>query len=229
MRLIQTNSTQQTEHAPLTLSEQVQACCAVAREKIEAGDYDLGCAELQQWWTIGEWPKHAGLEDRAAAELFFTAGVLSGWVASTRQIRRRPKPAEGLLNGAIALFERLEEQTRAAEARIELACCYYRQGLFDLSRETVRSLLQTLSEEERELRGVALIRLAVVEGHAGRLHDALGLLNEAAPLVETSGAWTKGRFHLEFATTLKNLGIAEERNGYFDRALGHYGDALCIL
>jgi signal transduction histidine kinase/FixJ family two-component response regulator len=166
------------------------------------------------------------MDDCAAAELFFTAGVLSGWVSSTRKIHGGQKPAEGLLHGAIALFERLEKQGRATEARIELACCYYRQGLYDLARETVRSLLQTLSEDERELKCVALIRLAVVEGRAGRLHDALGLLNEAAPLVETSGAWTKGRFHLEFATTLKNLGIGENRRTYFDRALDHYGEAL---
>ncbi|MGH9871150.1 MAG: ATP-binding protein [Pyrinomonadaceae bacterium] len=226
MRLIQANSNQHVEHSPLSLSEQVQACCATARERLEAGDYDLGCAILQQWWTIGEWPRHSGMDDHAAAELFFTAGVLSGWVSSTRQVHGGQKPAEGLLNGAIALFERLEKDERATEARIELACCHYRQGLFDLARETVRSLLQTLSEEERELKGVALIRLAVIEGRAGRLHDALGLLNEAAPLVETAGGWTKGRFHLEFATTLKNLGIGESRQGYFDRALGHYGEAL---
>jgi len=226
MRLIHANSIQQIENLPLNLSEQVQTACAQARERLEAGDYDLGCAALQQWWTIGEWPRHAGLDDHAAAELFFTAGVLSGWVSSTRQVHGGQKPAEGLLNGAIALFERLEKHGRATEARIELACCYYRQGLLDLARKTVRSLLQTLSENDQELKGVALIRLAVVEGRAGRLHDALGLLNEAGPLVETSGAWTKGRFHLEFATTLKNLGIGESRPAYFDRALDHYKEAL---
>jgi len=212
--------------ALLSSSEQVHACCASAREKLEAGDYDSGCAALQQWWTFGEWPRHSGLGDRAAAELFFTAGILSGWVSSTRQVHGGQKPAESLLNGAIALFERLQERTRAAEARIELASCYHRQGLLDLARETVRSLLQTLSEDEGELKGVALLRLAAVECRSGRLHDALGLLNEAAPLVEISGAWTKGRFHLEFATTLKDVGIAENQSAYFDRALEHYKEAL---
>jgi signal transduction histidine kinase/FixJ family two-component response regulator len=226
MRLVPATSIQHLESSPLTLSEQVEACCVLARERLETGDYDLGCAALQKWWTMGESPKHSGLTDRAAAELFFTAGVLSGWVSSTRQTYGGQKPAEGLLNGAIALFERLEVQGRAAEARIELACCYYRQGLFDLARTTVRSSLQTLSEDERELKSIALIRLAVVESHAGRLHDALGFLNEAAPLVETSALWTKGLFHLEFATTLKNLGIGESRGSYFDRALEHYGKAL---
>ncbi len=216
----------QNQSSSLTASEQVKACCTIAREKIEAGDYDEGCAALQRWWTVGEWPKHSGLEERAAAELLFTAGVLSGLVGSIKQMFGGQKPAESLLNGAITLFERLGENTRVAEARVELASCYYRQGLFDLARATLRSSLQDLSEREQELRSIGLIRLAVVESHTGRLHDALDLLNEAAPFVETSGAWTQGFFHLEFAIALKDLGISESRSSYFERALAHYSEAL---
>ncbi len=112
----------QNESSTLTISEQVKACCTIAREKLEAGDYDEGCAALQRWWTVGEWPKHSGLEALAAAELLFTAGVLSGLVGSIKQTFGGQKPAEGLLNGAITLFERLGEKTRVAEARVELAC-----------------------------------------------------------------------------------------------------------
>ena len=206
----------------MNLSEQVKACCTIAREKLEAGDYDEGCAALQRWWTVGEWPTHSGLEDRAAAELLFTAGVLSGLVGSIKQTFGGQKPAEALLNGAITLFERLGETTRVAEARVELASCYYRQGLFDLARVTLRTALQGLSENENELKSIGPIRLAVVERHTGRLHDAVDLLNEAAPFVETSGAWTRGFFHLEFAVALKDLGISESRSSYFDKAQAHY-------
>jgi signal transduction histidine kinase/ActR/RegA family two-component response regulator len=226
MQIVKMTSAARIETTPLNVSEQVKACCTIARERLEAGEYDEGCASLQQWWTVGEWPKHSELEDHAAAELLFTAGILSGWLGSTRQTYGGQKPAEALLNGAIALFERLDDTTRATEGRIELAWCYYRQGLFDLARTTVRSALQMVSEDETELRSVALISLSVVESHSGRLHDALALLSEAEPLVKTSGKWTKGRFHLEFATTLKDLGIAEARDSYFDRALDHYLEAL---
>jgi signal transduction histidine kinase/ActR/RegA family two-component response regulator len=198
----------------------------IAREKLEIGDYEAGCAALQKWWTLGEWPRQAGLSTRAGAELLLTAGILTGWLASTQQIQGGQKPAESLLSGAIALFEQLGERRGAAEGRIELACCYFWQGLFDLARTSLRSSLQIIPEDERQLRSVALIRLAVVEHHAGRLHDAHGLLNEATPLVEESRPWTKGRFHLEFATTLKDLGIAEGRSSYFERALRHYQEAL---
>ena len=226
MRLIQAKSTQQIEYAPLNLSEHVQASCTIAREKLEIGDYDAGCAALRHWWTIGEWPKQEGLSASAAAELLLTAGTLDGWVASTRQIVGGQTSAERLLSGAIVLFDHLGKKTRSAEGRMELGFCYYRQGLFDLARKTLRSSLDDLTDPETELKEIALIRIASVERHAGRLNDALGLLMEAGSLIDSLGPWTKGRFHLEFATTLKDLGIAENRSDYFDQALNHYRNAL---
>jgi tetratricopeptide (TPR) repeat protein len=132
---------------------------------------------------------------------------------------------EQLLSGAIALSDQLGATTLSAEARVELGYCYYRQGLFDLARATLRSSLKDLTERGTELRGIALIRMASVERHVSRLHDALGLLNEAGRLIDWFTPWTKGRYHLEFATTLKNLAIADDRATYFDKALGHYREA----
>jgi len=210
----------------LTLDERVHACCTIAREKMEIGDYAAGCAALQPWWTYGDWPKHFNLTNEAAADLLLTTGTLSGWIASTKQTVAGQKPAESLLNGAIALYEQMGDTIRAAEGRVELACCYFWQGLFDLARTTLRSSLNSVPHHERELRSVALIRLALVEHHAGRLHDALALLTQAEPLIIAASSWIKGRFHLEYATTLKDLGIAESRPAYFDRALNHYQQAL---
>jgi signal transduction histidine kinase/ActR/RegA family two-component response regulator len=209
-----------------SLSDQVQASCAIAREKLELGDYEAACATLREWWTVGTWPKQEGLSQATAAELLLVTGTLSGWVASTRQMVGGQKCAEGLLNGAIALFDHLGGRTRAAEARIELGYCYYRQGLFDLAGNTFRLSLNALTPDEIELKGIALIRLATIERHASRLHDALSLLMEAGRLIVNLSPWTKGRFHLENATTLKNLGIAENKGAYFDRALNHYREAL---
>lgn len=49
---------------------------------------------------------------------------------------------------------------------------------------------------------------------------------EAAPLFETSSNHTlKGRFHNEYGTVLKNLGKAERRDDYIDRALIEYAAA----
>jgi len=156
----------------LSASEQVLAACTAAREKLEIGDYDGGCTGLQLWWRLGEWPRLSGLSTLASAELLFMAGTLSGWVASSQQIPGGRKSAEALLSGSIAIFEQLNERTRASEGRIELACCYYHQGAFDLARTTLHWALTDLATRDDELRGVALIRLAVVERLAGRLRGA---------------------------------------------------------
>ena len=221
-----TPATSHLETSPLTQSEQVIACCAIAREELEAGDYDSGCAALEHWWTLGQWPRHFGLTNLAFAELLLVAGTLSGWVASSQRIPGGRKPAEALLSGSIAIFEQMGETKRAAEGRIELACCYYHQGAFDIAELTLHSALQCLSDEDREVKSVGLIRLAVVERLAGRLHDALVRLEEAMPLLERSGHWQKGRLHLEIANTFKDLGIAEDQTPHFERAFDHYSQAL---
>src|SRR5215813_11763330 len=113
MRLVTEKTNHTSELLRLTPSEQVRACCIIAREHIETGDYDSASMALQPWWTIGEWPSHRTLTDSAAAELFFTAGVLSGSIGSARQIQGGQKPAEALLNGSITLFERLGGEKRA--------------------------------------------------------------------------------------------------------------------
>jgi hypothetical protein len=133
----------------ISASDQVLACCSVAREKLEIGDYDAGCSALHPWWSLGEWPRLSGLTTLASAELLFMAGTLSGWVASSKRIPGGRKLAEALLSGSIAIFEQLDERTRTAEGRIELACCYYHQGAFDIARTTLHWALTELPVEDR--------------------------------------------------------------------------------
>ena len=216
---------EQIHSAPLGESEQVLACCTIAREKLEVGDYDGGCAVLRTWWKVGESQIHQGLSQRSAAELLLTAGVLTDSVARAKQVVGGQKLAEVLLSGAMALFDHLGETTKSVEARIELGCCYYHQGLFDLAHTTLSSCVVTLADQDFELKAVALIRLAIVERHSARLHEALNLLNEAASLKTALSSWTKGRFQTEMANTLKDLGVAENRTPCLDRALAHYREA----
>jgi DNA-binding winged helix-turn-helix (wHTH) protein/tetratricopeptide (TPR) repeat protein len=210
----------------LTPSEQVQVYCAIAREQIDAGNYEAACRVLQTWWVFGNWPKLDGLNQQCCADLLLTAGELAGCVASTRQLPRGQKHGEELLNGSIALFEHLGFRRRADEGRIELALCYYRQGLFDIGRSTLIRVLDGLSDENWELRSLALIRLASLERHAGRLKDALTRLIEATSVVELAGPWATGRCHLELASTYKDLAISEGVAHYFEEAKKFYFKAL---
>jgi len=192
----------------LTPNEQVQVDCAIAREQIDVGNYDAACLILHSWWRLGSWPKLEGLNQHSCADLLFTVGELAGCVASTEQLPKGQKYGEALLSGSIALWEQLGSRIRAAEGRIELALCYYRQGLFDLGRSTLVIVLNSLSAEDHDLRSLALIRLASLERHAGRLHDARARLTEAAKIVRSSGPWVTARYNLEFASAYKDLSVS---------------------
>jgi len=210
----------------LSVNEEIQVYCAISREQIDAGNYDAASKILRPWWQFGSWPKLEGLNQKSSADLLFTAGELAGFVASTQQIPRGQRHGEELLIGSITLFEYLGLRRRTAEGRIELALCYYRQGLFDIGRSILAYVLADLSEDDWELRSLALIRLASLERHAGRLREALDRLNEATELVKLSGPWATGRRNLELASTYKDLAIAEGESTYFNNAKEFYYKAL---
>lgn len=210
----------------LTADEQVQIFCAIAREQIDSGNYEAACLILRQWWQFGNWPKLDGLVQHRCADLLFTSGQLAGWIASTRQLANGQQHGQELLSGSIALCEQLGSRRRAAEGRIELALCYYRQGRFRHARSALLNVLNALSVEDSELRTLALIRLAGIERDAGRLIDALSCLHEAAEIGKESGPWATGRCHIELASTYKELAIAQEAPDHFYRAKEHYGTAL---
>ena len=205
----------------ITPTERAQVFCTVAREQIDSGNYDAACDVLKSWWVWGRWPVFTGLRPETCGDLLLTTGTLAGSVASSRQIPQGQKHAEALLNGAIALFESFGARGRVAEAQIELALCYYRQGLFDLGRRTFTSTLSNLSEDDRELRSLCLIRLASLERHSGRPQAALVRLNEAEYSAGLSGPWATGRCHLEYASTFKDLAELESPVHY-DSALTYY-------
>jgi tetratricopeptide (TPR) repeat protein len=65
-----------------------------------------------------------------------------------------------------------------------------------------------------------------VEKVSVRYRDALRIHQSAAPLFEKSSNHAlRGKFHNEFATVLKNIGLAEHREDYIDRALVEYAAA----
>jgi TolB-like protein/tetratricopeptide (TPR) repeat protein len=212
-----------------TADEEAQIVCTIARDQIEVGNYEGACRILRTHWTIGEWPQLEGLNSFTAGDLLFTSGSLMGRVARSNELGSGQKLAEALLSGAIGIFENLGLKKRSAEARIELSYSYYAEGLFDLARLTVLTAFRLLTVGDVELRSLALLRLGIIERHSGRLNEALARLNEAGKLAGMVGPWITGRYHLEMATTLKNLAVSEMNDEFFQMALEHHQTALCQL
>jgi tetratricopeptide (TPR) repeat protein len=203
------------------IAETAVAQCQLARTLEETGEFDLAREALGSLWQgVGERPQTEGLPEEAKAELLLRAGTLSGWIGSARQIPGSQEAAKDLVSESATIFDSLGLTEKATEARVNLATCYWREGAFDEARVTLRHALKSLGDLESEQRLRALLSSALVERSAARLKEALRIHRESEPLFnESSNYALKGKFHSEYATLLKNLGLSENREDYIDQAL----------
>jgi len=219
LRNIDISSVDQLERARLR--------CRLAKELEEAGDYEGARAAMSELWQrIGDHPRVDDLDQHTSAEVLLRAGSLSGWIGSASQIDGAQEIAKDLISKSAAIFETLQASEKVAEAYIDLAICYWREGAFDEARVTLREALSRLADKDGEQKGRALFNSGIVEMHSGRFNDALNLLNEAAPFFEESqNHAAKGRFHNQLALVLRKLSSLEHREDYTDRALVEYSAA----
>lgn len=214
----------QLDNPGLTLDKRAGLRCALAKQLEEAGNYEAARAAMSELWQrIGERPLMEGLSDLAAAEVLLRAGVLTGWLGSAHQVERSQEIAKDFISESASIFERRNEAEKLAEARIELAYCYWREGAFDEARAILRGVLSHLESENSDLTALAHLRMAIVEATAGQLRLALQILADAMPLFEKSDNHSlRGKFHNERAIDLRNLGAVEKREDYVDLALLEY-------
>lgn len=210
-----------------SLSLRAQTGCARARELEEAGEFEKAREAISDFWQrIGDSPRVDDLSDVARAEVFLRAGTLSGWIGSARQITGAQSIAKDLISKSAGEFEKLGLVERVAEAQIDLSICYWREGAFDEARITLDEALRCLGDLESEQRLRAFLNKAMVEEVSNRGREALRLHRQAAPLFEASSNHAlKGKFHNAYALVLKNLGLAEQREDYLDRALIEFSAA----
>jgi tetratricopeptide (TPR) repeat protein len=209
------------------LSLRAQSVCARAKELEEAGEYEEASEAISEFWQrVGEKPRVEGLDEVARAEVLLRAGSLSGWIGSARQISGAQEIAKDLISESAGAFEKLELIERVAEARIDLAICYWREGSFDEARITLDDALLRLGDLDSEQRLRAFLNKAIVEKVSNRYREALRLHREAAPLFEASRNYAlKGKFHNSYAMVLQYLGMSEHREDYLDRALIEFSAA----
>ena len=209
------------EGSDLTLAERAELSCRLAKQFEKAGEYEAACESLGEFWPDRDKPPNVtGLSQEKSAQILLRVGVLAGWIGSADQTEGSQERAKNLITQSVEIFEELGQPEKVAEARGDLALCYWREGAYDEARIHLENALSLLRNENSELKAVLLIRAGIVEVWAQRVNEALRLYYEATPLLEQSEDHAlKGAFHNEFALLFTRLATEENREDYLDRAL----------
>jgi CheY-like chemotaxis protein len=211
----------------LSPDERATLRCELAKRFEQLWNFEAAREALGDLWQrVGDRPALEGLQDRTKGEVLLRAGALTGWIGSLRQIQDAQELAKNLITESIAYFESLKLSEKVSEAQIEIAYCYWRQGAFDEARVLLQEALARSANLEIEVRAIGVLRSAIVEESAKRLHECLHICTDNAELFEQlSNTALKGKFHNEFGMVLKDLGVAEQRHDYVDRALIEFAAA----
>lgn len=214
-------------NSDVAFAENVVPLCELAKGLEEAGEFESAVETLSSFWNgpVSR-PQILGLTQHAKAELLLRSGTLTGWIGSAKQIPGSQEAAKDLISESVDLFEGLGFEEKVAEARVDLAICYWREGALDEARVTLRHVLDSFGEIESEQRLRALLNSAIVEKVATREREALKVYRQASDLFAASTNHAlKGKFHNSHATLLRSLGTSENREDYIDHALVEYAAA----
>lgn len=211
----------------LTRNEQAKVCCELAKQLEKAGEYEAAAEALQDFWPdVNEAPQVEDLEASTRATVLLRVGSVLGLKGSADQTAGSQERAKDLITKAAEIFDSVGDEVRVAEARGDLALCYWREGGFDEARINLADALNRLGDRDPNLRAVLLIRAGIIEERTRRLQNALNYYNEAQPLVDRSeDHFLKGGFHFECGLVFRRLAAPENREDYLDRALIEYAAA----
>ena len=215
------------DEAKIPVIENVLPLCELAKGLEEAGEFDLAEETLRPFWLgLPHRPKTSGLGDYAVGELLLRTGTLAGWIGSAKQMPGAQEIAKDLISESASIFAKLGNVEKEAEAGVDLAICYWREGGLDEARVTLSHVLEILGNLRSEQRLRALLNSAIVEKDALRDRESLRIYREAAPQFDSSPNHAlRGKFHNSYATLLKGLGLSEGRDEYIDKALIEFAAA----
>lgn len=208
----------------LPINERAHLRCRLAKHLEQGGDYNGAQMALAEFWQgIGKRPNLSGLDANTKAHVLLRVGTLTGWIGIVEQIEGSQEAAKDLISESARAFQALRLQANVAEAKSDLALCYWRAGAFDEARITLEEALREVDETDVEAKAITLLRLAEVERASKRLSESLRIYNEVAPLFDrVTDILLTAHFHHGFANVLNQLSAAENNKGYIDRALMEY-------
>ena len=208
----------------LSRDEEAISRCKIALEQRDNGDAK-GALEIMRplWRGVGTRPVTQGLKPETVADVLFCTGVLTGWIGNSNQIKEAQEIARDLISESITYYQSNGPQSKTAEARSELAYCYWREGQVNEARIMLHEALERLPPQLGLKRARALLRLVDVEHSAARYYDALKILTDNSDLfASVTHPAVKGSYHNELAITWGTIGTAEKRPDYFQHALTEY-------
>jgi CheY-like chemotaxis protein len=211
----------------LPVMERARLCCDLSKRLEKVGEYEKAYEALSEFWPDRQkLPNVDGMDESTKAEVLLRTGSVAGWLGGADQLEGSQETAKNLITKSIEIFESLELSHRVAEARGDLALCYWREGSYDEARITLRNALDHIGNEHPELKSVLLIRSGIVEVDSRQFNQAFHFYNKVVPLLERSeDDALKGSFHISFAVLFRRLATTANKSDYLDQALIEYAAA----
>jgi CheY-like chemotaxis protein len=210
-----------------SVTQRAEFACTQAKELQKLGDYEGAREALNEFWDASTNVVSIDqLDDTVRADVLLRVGSVASRVGSADPSEGTQETAKDFISQSIRIYEELGQQRKVAEARADLALCYWREGAFDEARINLAKALSEISKEDTDLKALILIRTGIVEADSRRLSESLKIFTEAADLVEHSGDhYLQGTFHVSLGTTLRRMADANNLEAYLDRALIEYAAA----
>jgi len=151
------------ESHELSLDERAAFACRVAKQFEKVGEYEAAYEALVEFWPDrSEPPNVSELEEFRQAEVLLRIGALAGWLGGAEQTPPSQETAKNIITKSLDIFQARGLTERVAEARGDLALCYWREGSYDEARVTWKCS-ERLGDANPELRAILFIRAGVVE------------------------------------------------------------------
>lgn len=206
----------------------VIAMCERAKKLEDSGEYIRATQALGKWWQgIGIRPEMGDQLASKGAAILSRVGALSGWLGSMQQVPGSQEKAKDLISEGANLFESIGFQQDWAEARSDLAICYWREGAFGEARIILRHVLECEVKFPPELKAKILLRLVTVETSTKHFEMASTLLDQVASLIANKeSALLLGKFYFYRAFTLHCQGEDQNNSDLLRSAVHDYHEAV---
>lgn len=221
------NITKTPKEQKLTVGSDITTICNFVKELEDSGEYNNAALLMRDWWQgVGVRPDVDDLPAGKKAAILLRVGTLSGWLGSMQQVPDSQEKAKDLISEAANLFESINDQESWAEARSDLAVCYWREGAFSEAKVVLEDVLGSGLEFSSELHGKILLRAVNVEISTKHYEEAMALISRATPRIASKGsALLRGKLYFHRALIQRGEGEDKNRTDLLLAAIKDYEQA----